>query len=72
MTNLTHATASATLRELSAAELLAVSGGASFNGQPLGPRNRVPSSTYGVPVAPPLNTWSPPSGPPQMPVTLPY
>ncbi len=64
MTHFTHTSASTALRELSAAESLAVSGGA--HGHYPGPdgtggRPRAPSATYGVPLAPPLWLGAPPS-----------
>jgi len=67
MTNLTHTTASAALRELSSAELLAVSGGTS--GRYPGPYSTggnppAPSPTYGVPVPPPVWLGPAPTQPP--------
>ncbi|MYG13662.1 MAG: hypothetical protein F4171_12855 [Gammaproteobacteria bacterium] len=57
MTNLTHTTASAALRELSPAESLAVSGG--MGGCHPGPyatggNPPTPSPTHGVPIPPPV------------------
>ena len=67
MTNTKHATASATLRELSPAESLAVSGGR--GGHYPGPYGTggnppMPSPIYGVPVPPPVWLGPAPTQPP--------
>ena len=68
MTNMTPAIAPATLRETTAAESLAVSGGGVNHYFPgpygAGSGRRTPSATYGVPVAPPIPSAPSPAVPP--------